>query len=323
MLRYSADHRTLAFVLSYFISVVFFWFLAPGLGISALIAGVIFISYLSFTCAVITHNTVHCPVFKDNRLNRFFQFVLSFTYGHPVSAYVPGHNLSHHQYTQSSLDSIRTTKARFRLNILNQLLFFFLISEAVVKGEIRFVRRMSQENQEWFRQYCFELVCVMGTKLLLLIYNWKLTILLILIPHLYAVWGILGTNYFQHDGCDEKHPYNHSRTFTSPVLNFFLFNNGYHTAHHLKPHLHWSLLPRFHNAEVVPGLNRNLNRRSLLRFLIETHIYPGQRTDYLGQPSVLPPSVPDQDWVAELKSYDTSRNMGAVPNYLGYSGLRS
>jgi hypothetical protein len=24
-------------------------------------------------------------------------------------------------------------------------------------------------------------------------------------------WGIFGTNYWQHDGCDHTHPYNHSR----------------------------------------------------------------------------------------------------------------
>lgn len=40
--------------------------------------------------------------------------------------------------------------------------------------------------------------------------------------------------------------YNHSRNFTGPILNFFCFNNGYHTQHHISPGLHWSLLPMRH-----------------------------------------------------------------------------
>ena len=51
----------------------------------------------SFVGAVAVHNSVHCPVFESQTLNRVFQVVLSLTYGHPVSNYVPGHNLSHHQ----------------------------------------------------------------------------------------------------------------------------------------------------------------------------------------------------------------------------------
>jgi hypothetical protein len=137
----------------------------------------------------------------------------------------------------------------------------------------------------------------MGAKIALLFLNWKCAVLFILIPHQYAAWGIVGTNYFQHDGCDENHPYNHSRNFTGSFLNWMLFNNGYHGAHHIKPNLHWSLLPEFHEEKIRPFIHPNLDKESLLSYLVETHIYPAKRLDYLGNPIVLQPAVKDEDWV--------------------------
>lgn len=39
----------------------------------------------------------------------------------------------------------------------------------------------------------------------------------------------------QHDGCDENSKYNFSRNFVGKWFNFLLFNNGYHTIHHMSP----------------------------------------------------------------------------------------
>jgi fatty acid desaturase len=297
MLRYKADRRTLAVVLLYFVAAITPWIFWDDLNIWQIVLLVLVNCLLSFMCAVIIHNTIHAPIFKSKSMNKFFQIVLAFTYGHSTSAYVPGHNFSHHKYTQSPKDAIRTSKARFKLNILNQLFFFFIMSGDILKGEINFAKKMRVERPEWFRQYLFEMILVMGAKIALLFLNWKCAVLFILIPHQYAAWGIVGTNYFQHDGCDENHPYNHSRNFTGSFLNWMLFNNGYHGAHHIKPNLHWSLLPEFHEEKIRPFIHPNLDKESLLSYLVETHIYPAKRLDYLGNPIVLQPAVKDEDWV--------------------------
>lgn len=244
-------------------------------------------------------------------MNKVFQVVLSFTYGHSTSAYVPGHNFSHHKYTQTDKDSIRTSKARFKINLLNQLFFFFIMSGDIIKGEMRFAARMRTEHPTWFRQYVLEMFLVIGVKVALLIINWKCAVLFMLIPHQYAAWGIVGTNYFQHDGCDENHPYNHSRNFTGGILNFMLFNNGYHGAHHLKPNLHWSLLPAYHNEKIVPHIHPALNLESLPGYLFRAHIYPAKRVDYLGNPVVLPAETKDVDWVKDVNVAGHSNDMAA------------
>ena len=298
MLRYKADIRTLINVALYFAAAITPWILWPAMSKPQIVMWVLINCLLSFICATIVHNTIHAPVFKSRWMNKVFQVVLSFTYGHSTSAYVPGHNFSHHKYTQSPKDTIRTTKARFKVNILNQLFFFFIMSGDILKGELRFAAKMRTEHPKWFRQYLFEMVLVTGAKIALLILNWKCAVLFVLIPHQYAAWGIVSTNYFQHDGCDEEDEYNHSRNFTAKFLNWVIFNNGYHGAHHMKPNLHWSLLPAYHREKLAPYIHPALDRTSLLAYLIETHIYPARRIDFKGNPVILAPPVKDDDWVA-------------------------
>lgn len=311
MLKYKADIRTIVFVLSYFAIATFTWIVLPlpwYYAIPLIVAN----CFLSFFCATIVHNTIHCPIFVNRGMNRIFQVTLSFTYGHPVSAYVPGHNFSHHKYTQSAKDNIRTTKARFKWNLLNQLFFFYIMSWDILKAEMRFTKKMRKEKPRWFRQYLVEMILLNGVKIALLILDWQKFLLVVFIPHQYAAWGIVGTNYWQHEGCDEEHPYNHSRNFTGKVLNWFAFNNGYHGIHHFRPGLHWSLLPKFHEKYVVPYTHPNLNQKSLFLYLWQTCIYPGKRIDYLGNPVKLPPKKKDKDWVADIPVSENATALGAI-----------
>jgi len=313
MLRYSADWRTLFVVVLYFAAAIAPWFLWDDMSKFQAFLWMALNCYLSFTCAIIVHNTIHVPIFKSKELNRFFQVILSLSYGHSTSAFVPGHNFSHHKFTQGEKDVMRTTKATFKWNILNQLFFFFIMSGDIIKSEMRFAKRMYHEKPQWFWQFAFELALVNVIKLGMLFVNWQCFLLFLFIPHQYAAWGIVGTNYFQHDGVDENHPYNHSRNFSGKFLNLLLFNNGFHGAHHEKPNLHWSLLPEYHNKNIRPHIHPNLDRTSLLAYLFETHIYPAKRVDYLGNAIVLPATkVPDVDWVPGVNVGAYKSDMAAV-----------
>ena len=59
----------------------------------------------------------------------------------------------------------------------------------------------------------------------------------------------VAVNLFQHDGLEAPR----ARDFKHPVLNWLLFNNGYHAAHHAAPTLHWSRLPAEHARRVGEG----------------------------------------------------------------------
>jgi fatty acid desaturase len=306
-MRYTADLRSIAFVLTYFglIGLVY----AVDLPWPAWIGLTIVLCLLSFFCAVITHNTVHSPVFRQRELNSLFQVALSLTYGHPVSMYVPGHNLSHHKYTQQAKDRMRTDKLRFRWNLLNQLFFMFIVGPPIFKDNARFAKAMKTKNPKWYRQFLLELIVYIAFLAVLLVLDWQKFIVFVIIPHQYAAWGIMGINFVQHDGCDGSHPYNHSRNFTGKILNWFTFNNGYHGMHHMKAGLHWSLLPAAHAKSLAPHIHPALDQTSLLAYCFKAYVWPGKRKNYDGTDYVLPPPREDEDWMpatlrAELDIYD-------------------
>ena len=189
-LRRAADWRSLAFVVAYYGLFGYQWFAAPRgawLAVPFLLATCV----MSFLCAVITHNTVHAPVFRERAANRVLQVVLSLSYGSAVSAFVPGHNLSHHRHTQTPRDVMRTTKVRHEWNLLNMLEFAPRVGVAITKNDIAYSRAARGRHPAWFKQYKLENFAVLGVTACLLILDWKKGIVYWLVPHLYAAWGII------------------------------------------------------------------------------------------------------------------------------------
>ena len=312
MLRYRADIRTLAFVAIYFGLVAVQWVYAPT-ELAIAIPLVVLTCWFSFFGAVATHNTIHSPVFHQRWLNRLFQVVLTLTYGHPVSAYVPGHNLSHHKYTQSAKDVMRTTKVRYRWNLLNGLLFQPRVVKDILPADLRYFKAMYRRNPPWFWQMMLESVVFLGVMAALLVLDWKKFIVYVLIPHQYAAWGIVTMNFLQHDGCDENSEHNHSRNFVGKVVNWFTYNNGFHSIHHMHPGLHWSLTPEAHAKEVAPFIHPALDQQSLLAYLWTAFVWPAKRMTYDGKPYDPPPAGADEEWIPGPKETPDDVSLGAVP----------
>ena len=308
-LRHAADRRSLAFVAAYYSLLVYQWVAGPPRGWLAVLL-VLSTCVLSFLCAVITHNTVHAPVFRERAANRVLQVVLSLSYGSAVSAFVPGHNLSHHRFTQTPRDVMRTSKVRHSWNLLNMLEFGVRVAVAITKNDFAYSRAARGRHPAWFRQYKLENFSVLGVTALLLLLDWRKGLVYWLIPHVYAAWGIISMNYLQHDGCDQNHPYNHSRNFVGKWVNWWTFNNGYHGIHHHHPALHWSLLPEVHAREIAPHIAPVLDQKSMFVYLVKTFVWPGRRVSYDGKPVELPPPVPDESWIPEPR--ETPEDLGAI-----------
>jgi fatty acid desaturase len=311
MLRYTADIRTLCFVASYFGLVAAQWIYRPT-ALWLAIPLLVLTCFFSFFGAVITHNTVHCPMFRSEAMNRVMQVVLTLTYGHPVSSFVPGHNLSHHRFTQTRRDVMRTSKVRFRWNLLNGFLFMFCMAPSIMRADSAYAKAMARNKPKWFRQLLIEIGVLYAAFGLLLWLDWRLFLLYVFVPHRYAGWGIITMNLLQHDGCDETSDYNHSRNFVGWFVNWCTFNNGYHTIHHMKASTHWSLLPEAHAERVAPFIHPALDQACLLTYLWRTFGWPGRRLRYDGSPFILMDEGPDEDWIPAPHETPEDVSLGAV-----------
>jgi fatty acid desaturase len=76
--------------------------------------------------------------------------------------------------------------------------------------------------------------------------NWVNTVILFVIPMISGLVCTCWATYFHHCGLDTDDPYQASHNITHRWYNILTGNLGYHTAHHVKPGLHWSKLPEFH-----------------------------------------------------------------------------
>lgn len=292
----------------YFILLAVEWNYAP-LTPWVVVPLVIVTSSLAFLGAVATHNTLHCPVFKSRWMNNLWQIALTLTYGHPVSSFVPGHNLSHHHHTETRRDVMRTTKARFRWNLLNLAFFFLSVSGSIMRAEVGYTRYAFKRRPRWSRQLILETVVYVTWIAALLALDWKKFLLFVQIPHWYAAWGIVTMNILQHDGCDVDSRYNHSRNFVGGLLNWFTFNNGYHSIHHDRPSLHWSVTPEVHAELIAANIHPALDQRSMVGYLCQAYFWPGKRLRYDGTPLVLPPEGPDEPWFGEVVEKKPSPEM--------------
>ena len=231
---------------------------------------------LCFTSCVVNHNHQHCPIFVPALGNRVFGVLVALVTGQPARAIVPMHIGNHHAHNNDDRDFVRTTLVRSRWNLLNLVVFPFVAIARYARVKSADLERWRTAHPSAYRQLRLERMVLYPVLVAALVFRPVDTLVFLAVPYLFGQWAIIAINLVQHDGCDPTSRYNHSRNHVGRFLNWCLFNNGYHTAHHLRPGLHWSELPKFHR-EIASRIHPQLGSRSLLLNLARLYVWPGRR----------------------------------------------
>jgi len=286
LLRFAADRRSLAFAAAHFSMVAAAFVFAPhGWAAAGAIAT---ISFSSFMQLISGHNAMHAPLFHSRTVNRGWQMVLSLMFCYPVSAFVPVHNLSHHMHLQTPKDVLRTTEVRHKMNLLNLLHHVFLAAVHIHLLNAVYISRVRKRRRVWFTQVRNEIVAVAVFAGGLIALSPSRFLYFVFIPALIGQCMIFGLGYLQHDGTDADSDFNHSRNFLGGLFNWLIFDNGYHTIHHVQAGLHWSLCREAHARLVAPQIDPALDQTSILGFMWRSYLWPGRRERFDGQPVQLP-----------------------------------
>jgi fatty acid desaturase len=312
LLRHREDRRALAFggahlaivaaaIAAYRADLWLAWLAVPLLTASA------------FVQLITTHNTMHSPLFWNKRANRVWQCALSMCIGYPVSIYVPVHNLSHHLGLQTPRDILRTTEVRHRWNLLNLVHHMAMGTVHLHLLHFAYLGTMRRSRPRWFAQVAWEAVATAAFLTTAALLVGPLAMLaLVWAPAVAGQLLMVGFGYVQHDGCDHDSDYNHSRNFLSPIFNWFICDNGYHTAHHNKPGMHWSRGRAAHATAVVPHMHPALDEPSLTRYLWRTFVWPGRRLRYDGTPVQLPAARTRRELWTPASAITSGASSGAV-----------
>merc|ERR1712166_518408 len=90
-----------------------------------------------------------------------------------VSTYVPGHNLSHHKYTQQPKDIMRTTKLRYKWNLWNGLFFQQSVAFQVLVNDLRYITVQTAHNASFANNCLREFMILLSVQVVLGILDWQ------------------------------------------------------------------------------------------------------------------------------------------------------
>lgn len=264
MLRYKADRRTLIYMAVTTALLVVQWSLDhvnPFIYALSL--------FMAVSVAVIAHNHNHLPIWRTKPLNVFTDYWLTLFYGFPAFAWIPTHNKNHHSLNNRDGDYTITYRVSESNNLFT-LLSYPSISSYYQQRPIRdYLKQLWASDRTEFFLAVLQYVALALFLLVAFLVDWQKAILFIVIPQQFALFSILVFNYVQHVHAEEESDYNHSRNFIG-FLNVLLFNNGYHTIHHERAGIHWSLLPEAH-AKIDHLIDDSLKERSFWWYIIRVY----------------------------------------------------
>ncbi|MBX3720932.1 MAG: fatty acid desaturase [Turneriella sp.] len=265
MLRYKADILSVFYMIVTTALLIVNWNL-PEFNVWLFSASIL----MATSCFAMAHNHNHVPMWRVDFLNKLTDYWLTLFYGFPVYAWIPTHNMNHHQLNNREGDYTITWRLSEKNNLLTMITFPIISAIYQQKPTENFLKHYWRTNKPRFFYYISQyVVWVLWIAGAFYLNAWKAW-LYVGIPMLVATQFVLIINYIQHVHTDEESQYNHSRNFTG-IYSKFLLNNGLHTAHHDQMGLHWSQLPAAHE-KIKHLIDPSLNQRSLGWYVIRTYL---------------------------------------------------
>lgn len=273
LLQHRADRRSLSFV-AVTLSLLVIPMCVPLEGPVRLVWPILS-TLFCFNACIVNHNHIHRATFRDARLNEVFGHLLGFAKGHTSTGVLVAHNYNHHRFHGGERDWIRPALAGGGPGLLRLLRYTLNASFEMARG--RAAAEAPQLPAPLRRRLQRERLSLWAMIALLLLLDWRTAMAFVVLPWVAAILMLTAVNLLQHDGCRADDPYRACRNFTGRLGNWFFLNNGFHTAHHLCPEMHWSLLRRYHEQTLAARVPHGCNEPSILRYLCTRYLLAPRR----------------------------------------------
>lgn len=187
------------------------------------------------------HHHQHLHTFHQGWLNRLLEVVYTFHTGITSNAWVLHHVLGHHvNYLDQTKDESAWKRPSGKK--MGEVEYTLTIAATGYLRAFMVGLRHKRYLSAFFGVGTFVLLCVSA-----MVYFRPIpSTFVFLIP---MVGGYIVTcwhTYCHHAGLDTDDHFQASHNIMHRWYNIFTGNLGFHTAHHVKPGLHWSKLPEFH-----------------------------------------------------------------------------
>lgn len=198
------------------------------------------------------HHHQHVPFFRSATCNRLMEVVFGLQTGAVGNVWVLHHNFGHHDNYMDQTKDESAWRAPDGRAMTNGEYTFKL---AVTGYYCAFKNSYKHPSvQRVFVAMTLLHVAIVGALLFINPFN---ALAIFVVPMVISFVMTCRHTYDHHAGCSEEDEYAASNNITHRWYNILTGNLGYHTAHHLRPGLHWSKLPAFHEkiADKIPAEN--------------------------------------------------------------------
>jgi GNAT superfamily N-acetyltransferase len=212
MLRYKADVLSVFYMIVTTALLIVNWNL-PEFNVWLFLGSIL----MATSCFAMAHNHNHIPMWRVDFLNKLTDYWLTLFYGFPVYAWIPTHNMNHHQLNNREGDYTITWRLSERNNLFTMITFPFVSAVYQQKPTSDFLKHYWNVNKPKFfyyiSQYVVWVLWIAGAFYL----DSRKALLYVAIPMIVATQFVLIINYIQHVHTDEESQYNHSRNFHGPL----------------------------------------------------------------------------------------------------------
>jgi fatty acid desaturase len=239
ILRYPEDRWPLAYTLMVLGVQLGLFFAVESLWVTALC--VLLFQPVQAVAIACNHYQHHINVFTVRWLNRVYELILFLQTGTPPYLITLHHNLGHHPYyLEPELDTLRWQRpGGSPRGLLECLIKNFA-------GHFTLTMAIGRRHPKVYRRFKVMTAVSLAVLAALIVLDPAKAMIVFLGPMVLAIFNVARLGYDQHAGLDMNDHLSASRNIESRLYNLVTFNSGYHTAHHVKPGLHWSRLPEFH-----------------------------------------------------------------------------
>jgi fatty acid desaturase len=171
---------------------------------------------------------------------------LSLQAGIAPFAWVLHHNLGHHVNYLNQRPHAQPDESKWTRRDGSQMGRVEYTIDLLLHHQLDIIR-MGRRYPKYLRMFLWMKLPVWLIIGLALYFNPMNAFLVILLPGFITLVHTSWITYDHHAGQYTTSHYDASRNNTNPLFNYITCNLGYHTAHHKRPGVHWSLLPKIHD----------------------------------------------------------------------------
>jgi fatty acid desaturase len=243
ILKYKADRWPVAYVLVMFGLHIALWCFATP--IVALVS-TLPLAITSMFIAPINHHHQHLNTFRSPWVNRFYDLALALQTGVAPYGWTLHHNLGHHLNYLNQNPHVSPDESAWTDREGKQMSRVTYTLDMLLRHQSDMFR-VGLKYRRYLRYWLamkLPLYVLIGAALWINPIN---TVLIFLIPGFIALSHTIWATYEHHAGCSTDDHLVGSFNRDNRLYNFVTGNLGFHTAHHKRPGVHWSLLPQVHD----------------------------------------------------------------------------